>query len=428
MMRRFLQYILKILAKVVLWRYKPEVVAITGSVGKTGTKEAIALVLQKYFRVWRNQGNYNNEIGVPLTILGIESAGRSVFSWLIRFFQALKTIVWKIDYPEILILEMGVDKPGDMKYLTGFIPVDAAVITAIGEFPSHLEFFPEKDGLVKEKALLAKAVNKDGAVVLNYDDLSVRMIGDDLSEGVKLIRYGFGGGANLQISNFSFYAVDLSKGDFGINFKLEYEGSIVPFRLEKGMGKQQAFAAAAAAAAGIYFNLNLVEISGALKEYSPLPGRTNLIKGVKGSWLIDDSYNASPLAVIAALEILEGLVNELKDLKLRKIAVLGDMLELGEKTEIGHRRVGERAAKTVDLLFTVGERARFIADEAEKQGLDKDKIFEFSRPEQAALKLQEEVTSQDIVLVKGSRGIHLEEVVREVMAEPEKAEKLLVNK
>ncbi len=425
-MRKILQYILKILAKIVLWRYKPEVVAITGSVGKTGTKEAIAQVLQKHFQIRRNQRNYNNEIGVPLTILGIESAGRSVFSWLTKFFQALRTIIWRGGYPEIIILEMGIDKPGDMKYLMDFIAVDVAVITAIGEFPSHLEFFPEKDKLIKEKALLAESVDKDGMAVLNYDDLSVRMIGDELPEGIKVIQYGFGEGANLQISNFSFYVSDLSQYDFGINFKLEYEGSIVPVKLERAMGKQQALATAAAAGVGICFGLNLVEISGAVKKHQSLPGRTNLIKGIKGSWIIDDSYNASPLAITASLEILEKFAEELKDLKLRKVAVLGDMLELGGETEAGHRQVGQKAAEIVDLLFTVGERARFIADEAKKRGLSKDKIFEFSQPEEAALKLQEKMTSQDMVLVKGSRAIHMEKVVKEVMAEPVKADKLLV--
>ncbi len=275
-MRSILQYILKILAKVVLYRYKPEIVAVTGNVGKTSTKEAIAQVLEKFFRVRQNKRNYNNEIGVPLTIIGLETGGSSLIAWLKNFLLALRTILWRGDYPEILILEMGIDKPGDMEYLMSFIPVDVAVITAIGEFPVHLEFFPGKGKLVQEKALLAKSLDGEGQVVLNYDDLSVRAIGDELPEGLKKIQYGFGQAANLRIMNYELGIRNLEKKDFGISFKLEYGGSIVPAQIKGATGKQHAFALAAAAGVGLYFGLNLVEISGAFKKHRSLPGRTNL--------------------------------------------------------------------------------------------------------------------------------------------------------
>ena len=328
-MRNILQYILKILAKLILWRYKPEVVAVTGSVGKTGAKEAIYYVLKKQFRTRRNIKNYNNEIGVPLTILGQDIAPETkiifLFSWLVIFIKACLTIIWQRNYPEILILEMGVSHPNDMKYLMSFVPVKIGVITAIGEFPTHLEFFPEKDKLIKEKALLVKSLVKDGAAILNYDDLSVRMIGDDLSEKTRIIQYGFGQGADLKIVNYELGTINLNKSDYGISFKLEYNGSIVPVRLNKILGKQQAFAAAAAASVGVFFGLNLVEVSNALRKYCSLPGRTKLLKGIKNTWIIDDTYNASPLATIASLKILEELTNE--EFQGKKIAVLGDMLE-----------------------------------------------------------------------------------------------------
>ena len=422
-MRRILQFILKILAKIVLWRYQPEIIGVTGSVGKTSTKEAIYQVLKKQFRVRRNIGNYNNELGVPLTILGLETAGHSLTAWLKNFFKVGAVIFCGKNYPEILVLEMAVDRPGDMRYLLDFIPVKVGVITAIGQFPVHIEFFPEREKLIKEKSLLVKALSKNSLAVLNYDDLSVRMIGDELSKDASVINYGIGQGADLKIMNYELVIKDLKKGDFGVNFKLEYQGSFVPIRLNKVLGKQQAYAVAAAAAVGLNFGLNLVKISAALKKYRSLPGRTKLIKGIKNSWIIDDSYNSSPLAVSAALEIL-------KEFHGRKIAVLGDMLELGENTETCHRQIGMEAASVVDLLFTVGARARFIADEAAqpKQGIGiaKEKIFKFSRPEEAALALQKELLLGDIILVKGSRSIHLEKVVKEIMAKPEKADKQLV--
>ncbi|GAI98419.1 unnamed protein product, partial [marine sediment metagenome] len=261
-------------------------------------------------------------------------------------------------------------------------PVKVGVITAIGQFPVHIEFFPEKGKLIEEKALLVKSLVKNSLAVLNYDDLSVRMIGDDLPKEVSIINYGVGQGADLKIVNYELVIKDLKRGDFGVNFKLEYQGSFVPVRLNKVLGKQQAYAVAVAAAVGLNFGLNLVKISAALRKYRSLPGRTKLIRGIKNSWIIDDSYNSSPTAVSAALEILEefSLGSETPHPN-RKIAVLGDMLELGENTEAGHRQVGQQAVLVVDLLFTVGPRARFIADEAAQQGMAQEKIFKFSRPE-----------------------------------------------
>jgi len=425
-MKHILQYILKIAAKIVLWRQKPTIVAITGSVGKTGTKEAVYRVLKKRFRVRRNRKNYNNELGVPLTILGLETGGRSIFVWFKNFLKIIFLIIYGKNYPEILILEMGVDRPGDMRYLVNFVPVKVGIITAIGQFPAHLEFFPEKGKLVEEKALLVKSLKEDGLAVLNYDDLSVRMIGDELSDKLEKIYYGFGKGANLKISNFDLYISRLEKGDFSLNFKLDYQGSIVPVRLEKALGKQQAFAAAAAASVGLFFGINLVEISASLKKFYSLPGRTKLLRGIKGTWIIDDTYNASPSSTILALNTLDQVASKIKGKDIRKVAVLGDMLELGKDTEAGHRQAGEKVARVADLLFTVGDRARFISDQARQQGMSDDNIFEFSQTEETGLALQKKIKKGDMILIKGSRSMHLEKVVKEIMAFPRKADKLLV--
>ncbi len=422
-MRNILQYILKILAKMILWRYKPEVVAVTGSVGKSGVKEAIYSVLKKKFRVRRNIKNYNNEIGVPLTVLGQDISPPTnilgLFGWLVIFIKAAFTFIWSPNYPQILVLEMGISKPGDMKYLMDFVPIKIGIFTAVGEFPVHLEFFPEKGKLIQEKAILLKSVPQDGLAVMNYDDLSVRTVGDDLPKRIRPFYYGFGDGAELKFSNFQLMLEDLDRGDFGVNFKFEYQGKVVPVRIDKALGKQQVYAAGAAAGVGLYFGLNLVEISNALRKFQSLVGRTKLIKGIKNTWIIDDSYNASPLATVAALEILEQFPG-------RKIAVLGDMLELGEETEIAHRQIGRGAAQRVDLLFTVGERTVFLADEARKQGLAQDKIFKFSRSDEAGIPLQERLEQGDVILIKGSRSMQMDRIVREIMAEPEKADKLLV--
>ncbi|MFH1461072.1 MAG: UDP-N-acetylmuramoyl-tripeptide--D-alanyl-D-alanine ligase [Patescibacteria group bacterium] len=423
-MRKILQFILKILAKMTLWRYQPVVVAVTGSVGKTSTKEAIYYTLRKRFRVRRNIKNYNNEIGVPLTILGQDIAPAAnlfgFFGWLWIILKGLANFIWSYRYPEILVLEMGARQPGDMDYLMSFVPVKIGVLTAIGEFPVHLEFFPEKDKLIQEKATLVKSLIKDGWAILNYDDLSVRMVGDDLPEKTKIINYGFGQGADLKIANYELKINDLEKRDLGVSFKLDFKGSIVPIKLNRALARQQAYAATAAAAVGLCFGLNLVEISNALRKFRTLAGRTRLIKGIKNTWIIDDSYNASPLATIAALETLGEFPG-------RKIAVLGDMLELGNQTEIAHQQVGQKAAQVADLLFLVGERIIFTAQAAEQEGLSQDKIFKFAQSEQAGLSLQEKLEPGDIILVKGSRSLAMEKVIKEIMAFPEKAGRLLIS-
>lgn len=428
-MRNILQYILKILAIITIWRYRPLIIGVTGSVGKTGAKEAIYSVLNERFNTRRNIKNYNNEIGAPLTVLGSDVSPETTFGgllgWLKIFSKSLINIIYQRNYPEILVLELGVSKPDDMKYLMSFLPVKIGVFTAIGEFPSHLEFFSGINKLVEEKSLLIKSLPDDGLAVLNYDDSLVKQVGSDLSEKIKTTYYGFGEGADLRIENYELRVDDIEKGDFGINFKLDYQGSFVPVRLIRVLGKHQVFSAAVAASVGLFFNLNLVDISEALKDYYSLPGRTNLIKGIKQTWIIDDTYNASPLSTESSLEILNEL--GLKSLnQARKIAVLGDMMELGVKTESGHRTVGKKAAEIADLIFTVGSRARFIADEAKQNGFSKDKIFEFSKAEDAGLPLQQEMQKADIILIKGSRSMRMEKIIKEIMSEPEKADKLLI--
>ena len=428
-MRNILQYILKVLAIITIWRYKPIIIGVTGSVGKTSTKEAIYSILKDKFKTRRNIKNYNNEIGAPLTVLGSDISPETTFSGLLGWFRifskALLGIIYQRNYPEILVLEIGVSKPGDMEYLMSFIHAKIGVFTAIGEFPSHIEFFSGKDQLVKEKSLLIKSLPDDGLAILNYDDLLIRQEGNDLPEKIETIYYGFEERADLRIENYELKADDIKKGDFGINFKLDYKGSFVPIRLVGVLGKHQVFAAAAAASVGLFFKLNLVDIAEALKDYYSLPGRTNLIKGIKQTWIIDDTYNASPTSVESGLEILNELSLKSSE-QVRRIAILGDMMELGVRTEAGHRRVGKKVIETADLLFTVGDRARFIADEAKQNGFDENNIFEFSRAEDAGLIVQEKINKNDIILVKGSRSMCMEKIVKEIMAEPQKADELLI--
>jgi len=420
MLRKILQKILKILAKLVLKKYKPTVIAITGSVGKTSTKEAIYHVLKVHFgkhRVRRNERNYNNELGVPLTVFGLESGGRSIFRWAIRFSKILWMIIFTQSYPNFLVIEMGADRPGDIKYLTDFVHPKIGLITALGEIPVHVEFFDGPQAVAKEKRVLVSSLKEDGVAILNYDDERVR----EMKQGLKAKTLTFGLDKEADIRAINYDLRINGNGEISeLNFKLESKGNSVPARLINVLGIQYLYSALAATAVGSVFDINLVEISEALKEFRPLPGRMHLIKGIKNSLIVDDSYNAALLSVEAAIESLKTFENR------RKIVVLGDMLEIGKYAPEAHRIIGKKAVEVADLIFIVGSRSKFIAESATKSGFAQSKIFEFDKSEDAAKIVQEKMEEGDIILVKGSRGLKMEKIVKEIMAEPDRAKELLV--
>jgi UDP-N-acetylmuramoyl-tripeptide--D-alanyl-D-alanine ligase len=420
----YLEKILKYLATKALHRFGPRVIGVTGSVGKTSTKEAISVVLSSKFRVRKNEKNYNNEIGLPLTILGIGGGGSSFVGWISSLFKAAWIAFFssKNNYPEVLVLEMGADRPGDIKYLADFLKPEVGVVTTVGI--SHLEFFKDKKNISKEKGYLVRSLDRERMAVLNWDDENVRAMAQNLKS--KKISYGFSEEADVRASDIFFgyekakdqYGGDISKIK-GISFKLSFEGVTLPVRLMRSVGSPQIYAVLAAVAVGIHFEMNLMEIAQALKDFQSPAGRLNLIDGIKNTVIIEDSYNAAPQSTLAALEVLEKIRAR------RKIAALGDMLELGEETEKGHREVGEKVAKVADILFAVGVKAKIIADEAEKGGLDKSQIICYNSSIEARIPIQNMLQEGDVILVKGSQGARMEKISEEIMRNPGKADKLL---
>ncbi|NQV13626.1 MAG: UDP-N-acetylmuramoyl-tripeptide--D-alanyl-D-alanine ligase [Parcubacteria group bacterium] len=418
--RKIIQRVLRWLAKLTIKRYRPRIVGVTGSVGKTSTKEAVYLVLQQKYSVRRSSGNYNNEIGIPLTILGATAAGRSILGWLGVFIKSSLKIIY-CRYPQIIILEMGVDRPGDMDYLLDFIKLDVGILTKISSLPAHLEFFKSVEKLAQEKIKLVSSLGKGKRAIINADDPIIKKHLVDIK--ASSLTFGIEETASVKASNIVTDSefTKRENGIGGVTFKLQYKKSIVPVRLPYILARHQIYAALAAAASGIALGLNLVEISQALAELKPAPGRMSLLSGIKNSYLIDDTYNASPDSVTAALMVL----GELK-VDGKKIAVLGDMKELGDKNEEGHRKVG-RLAATADILVTVGESAKFIADQALQAGLAQDQIFQFAGAVEAGKFIQNNILQEgDLALVKGSQAMRMEKIVKELMTEPLRASELLV--
>ncbi|HOV88713.1 MAG TPA: UDP-N-acetylmuramoyl-tripeptide--D-alanyl-D-alanine ligase [Candidatus Paceibacterota bacterium] len=404
-----LKNILRLLAQWTLAKYKPAVIGITGSVGKTSTKEAVYAVLKGERRTRRSQGNFNNELGVPLTILGDYKEIRGILFWPKVIFQALgQLVVFNKNYPEILVLEMAADRPGDIEYLTRLTRPKIGIITAIGKIPVHVEFYPNPAAVAREKAHLIEFLPANGFAILNRDDDFVW----DLRTKTRahVVSYGFKEDADIQILNFE-YKFDENEFPEGITFKIQYGNVFVPFHLYRVMGKPQIYSVAAAVAVGIVFGINLVKISDYLSNYQPPDHRMRILKGIKNSVILDDCYNASPISMKAALETLSSFTQR------RKVAVLGDMLELGKYTTEAHEEIGKEAAKKVDFLICVGAAARLIADSAIKHGLDKNKVLIFNNSESASKMIKKAITNNDVILVKGSHAMQLEKIVEELKIE-----------
>ncbi|MDD5396870.1 MAG: UDP-N-acetylmuramoyl-tripeptide--D-alanyl-D-alanine ligase [Candidatus Moranbacteria bacterium] len=409
----FLEKLLRLMAVVVLKRHKPKIVAITGSVGKTSTKAAVFAVLSSKFSVRENQKNYNNEIGIPLTIIGAGSGGRNVFKWLGIFLKWLFVIIFP-GYPEILILELGVDRQGDMKHFMSFIQPMVGVVTNVSL--SHIEFFKTVENIAKEKRVLIESIKQDGWAILNADDENTLKMGNNTQ--AQVMTFGLAENAKVGASHVVYnYQENLPEG---ISFKLNYDGKNIPVRLRHILAGHYVYAALVGVAAGVVFKMNLIDIAQALENFHSPAGRMNLIQGANGSFIIDDTYNASPISTLAALNVL----NELKGQ--RKIAILGDMLELGDSTEEGHREVAKKIfAQRADVFMAVGDRMKFAVAELIALGFPAANIFQFDDPENAGKKIAEMLSVGDLVLVKGSQGTRMEKVVEKILANPSDRENLL---
>lgn len=403
-LQNYLQRIIRRLAIWTIHKYEPGVIAVTGTVGKTSTKEAIYTVLKKHRRVRKSSGNFNNEFGVPLTILGDWQKIEGKYFWQKVICLSVARLLFRFKYPELLILEYAADKPGDIKYLLDIAKPQIGVLTAVGDIPVHVEFYSGPEAVAREKAKVVEGLSVMNFAILNYDDDAVFNMRDRTR--AHLMTYGFGDGATVQITNFETRME--TDRPAGIAFKLNYAGSFVPVRLDGCFGKAQAYAAAAAACVGIAFGLNLVKIAEALLGYEAPPRRGKLVAGIKHTWIIDDTYNASPLSMEAAIHT----VNDLK--AGRKIAVLGDMLELGKYTNEAHEHIGELVPKVFDILVTVGARAKFIAEGAKENGMARKNIYSFDTAEEAGLEVQKLMRKGDLILVKASRAIGLDKVVEEI--------------
>lgn len=420
-MRAFLKRIVVLIltteARLALMRHKPYVIAVTGSVGKTTTKDAIFAALSGSLHVRKSEKSLNSDIGVPLAILGLENAWGNPLKWLSNLIRGA-TAIWQ-PYPAWLVLEVGADHPGDIKNIARWLRPRIAVITRIPDVPVHVEYFPSPEAVLAEKWSLAEAVPADGAVILNGDD--ARLVAQMPKLHTRVVTYGFEKGSAVRGTHESVLLEHTVPA--GMRCRVQVGTTTVPLLVHGALGRPRVYAALAALAVAEMVGADLSLAAQGLGMWQPPPGRMRLIAGIAGSTIIDDTYNSSPTAADAALVSLGALTRTG-----RKVAILGDMLELGRYSVGAHRDIGARAAENVDILITIGLRARGIADGARDAGLPEERIHSFDQgaAAQAAGLVRAGLSSGDVVLVKGSQGMRLERVVKELMAEPERAKELLV--
>lgn len=358
----------------------PTVVGITGSVGKTSTKELTAALLHTRFGTLKNPRSYNNEATMPLTLLQLAS-----------------------DH-EVVVLEMGMWAPGEIALLCDLAQPQLGVVTNVG--PSHLERMGSLEAIARAKGELPRALPAGGVAILNIDDPLVRAMATETA--ARPFFYGLDAAADLRAEGIE------SRGLQGISFWACYRDERMHLKLPL-LGRHSVYTALAAIAVGLLLGMSWDEITTGLSS-GEAEQRLVAVPGIGGAQLIDDTYNASPVSVLAALNLLSELDG-------RRVVVLGDMLELGNQEESGHREVGRRVADVADLLLACGQRARaYVADEARQAGMPPEAVIEADDNEAAVALLRPILRQGDYVLVKGSRGQAMEAIVAALARRPDHEE------
>lgn len=423
------QFVLTLMWGAVKRRLKaedPYVIGVTGSVGKTSTKEALATVLEGSGKpVVKTVGNLATDTGIPLSLLGFTEQVRGLGVWLKVITRSLTASFAKPSQQPYWVLEYSSDKPGDLAFIGKRIPVDVAVFTSGG--PVHLEYYKTQEGVLKELADFLTYLKPEGYVVINGDDQFLQ----DITWPKQTLKYGVAAltkhekpvdlrGKVLSLESRGMqteFASDKQRKDTMVKEKRHLLSAQVAV-----VGKQQLAPLVAAVLIGRKEGMSDAEITKGLESYSIPAGRGRLIPGIKGTTIVDDSANASPEAAVAGVAMLKPWAKGR-----RTVAVLGTMNELGEAALEAHQEVAAAAAKAVDFLVAVGKYSTDMLSSAREAGMPTHKMLAFATPEQLFSQLEQVVERNDIIYVKASQnGMRLERLVKRLMANPEEAGKLLV--
>ncbi|MDP1689750.1 MAG: UDP-N-acetylmuramoyl-tripeptide--D-alanyl-D-alanine ligase [bacterium] len=402
---------LAFLARSILHRYSPKIVMVSGSVGKTSTKDAIAAVLSTKFYVRKSEKSFNSEFGVPFTILGVGNPWNDPFAWLGVIRSAFALLVLPNHYPNMLVLEVGADRPGDLARILRFATPDAVVITRLPEISVHVEAYASPESVREEEFSPAYALAAGAPLIISADDPYA--VDNARRTPSRTTSYGLAESANVRVSDIGFYKAGDTVSGMQANIRMGSEHGA--YIVRGSVGETQLFPVAAAIATAHAFGISLNDALDALKNYKTPAGRGRLFIGKNSSIIIDDSYNASPVAVEEALATLKAFPNAK-----RRIAVLGDMLELGRYSVAEHERIAILAGESANVIITVGIRARGFATIPKSA-----EILQFDNSRTAATALAAFVSEGDVVLVKGSQSIRTERIVEALLADPHDVAKLV---
>ena len=350
-----------------------KIIGITGSSGKTSTKDILFSILKEKFKVKKSKGNLNNHIGVPLTLFRINGN------------------------EDIFIVEMGMSNYGEIELLCEIAKPQIGLITNIGR--AHIEFFDSVDDIARAKGELLESLGKNNLAVLNYDNKYTEILNNLINEETKVQYFGFDKKADFYINDFNYLKdgmeFELVNNDFSSKFKTNL------------YGKHNLYNIIAAITVARNLNLEWSLIKKALEQIN-LTGLRSEIKNIRGIKFINDCYNANPASMKNAINMLKNIAGN------KKIAVLGDMLELGEIKKKAHKEIGTYVAQSsIDYLITTGELGKHISEAALESEMNIDQVKHFKKKEDISVFLKEIVDNNDIVLLKGSRGMQMESIYQE---------------
>lgn len=415
-LRSLIVYILTIEARAVIKRYKPRIVIVTGSVGKTSTKDAVYTALSAKYFVRRSEKSFNSDIGAPLTILGVPNGWSNPLQWIRNILDGLLLILIRAPYPEWLVVEVGADRPGDISRSLAWLQPEVVVATRFPAVPVHVEFYDSPEAVQEEELAPLRWLKPGGVAVVNGDDEIVRKA--HVPEGVEKRVFGLIDTSDIHANKVRWLTW---KGmPCGTSFDVHVGKERAHVSLDGAAGEAHVYAALAGIAAAVSVGVPLEDASQAFINHQTPPGRMRLIKGTRGTVIIDDSYNASPIALTEALNTLATLPR-----KGKRIAILGDMLELGSYSVQEHEKIGALAKESADILITVGVRARGYASGAEKAGMPAEQILQFDKGTDAGEHVLSILGEGDLILVKGSQGMRMERISKLLMDDPSTAKKEL---
>jgi len=400
-MKLFVQKVLGKMARAVLKRRKPFVIGITGSLGKTTTKDVLFAILTRYTHVRTNIANYNNEFGVPLTVIGAPSGKRSLIGWLRVVVTWLWAMTVQRDYPTVLVLELGIDHKGDMDYLIDIVAPQMGVVTVVDGV--HAQKMGSIATIAKEKGRLIARLPSDGVAILNADDRRVAKMSN--TTDARVITYSAIGDttATLWASNYAINDCG------GLTFKLNETQTSVPIRMPHIIGLQLLPSIMAAIAVARAYGIHLVDIAQALTDVRPPKRRMNVHYMANGMVVIDDT--AAPASMRGALVTLGAF--PLSHARARRIAVLGDMRELGKVERKAHESLARDIVEnSIDVVICVGPVMRYLYDVLVSTHHHQSIVLQhYATTYDAVQAIERIVTPGDIVLCKGSNGMHLWDVV-----------------